>query len=158
MKSLIVLISYHHNNTQKIAGVFSKVLDAPVKSPQQISPECLQQYDLVGFGSGIYGGHHHETLLEFTEKLPQVTNKRAFIFSTCGVPAKFFEETKSARVKCHSALRWKLQSKGYVIVDEFICCGFNTNSFLRLFGGINKGRPNAEDLKKAEEFALNLKV
>jgi hypothetical protein len=24
-------------------------------------------------------------------------------------------------------------------------------------GGINKGRPNAEDLKHAEEFALNLK-
>jgi hypothetical protein len=30
-------------------------------------------------------------------------------------------------------------------------------SFLKLFGGINKGRPNAEDLKHAEEFALNMK-
>jgi flavodoxin len=35
--------------------------------------------------------------------------------------------------------------------------GFNTNSFLKLFGGINKGRPNAEDLKRAEEFAQKLK-
>jgi hypothetical protein len=32
-----------------------------------------------------------------------------------------------------------------------------TNSFLKLFGGLNKGRPNAEDLKHAEEFAQNLK-
>jgi len=56
-----------------------------------------------------------------------------------------------------SALKEKLQMKGYTIVDEFICPGFNTNSFLKLFGGINKGRPNAEDLKHAETFAKNLK-
>ncbi|MBA7485539.1 hypothetical protein ES707_21087 [subsurface metagenome] len=59
--------------------------------------------------------------------------------------------------KDHSMLREKLQSKGYMIVDEFSCKGFNTNSFLKLFGGMNKGRPNAEDLKHAEEFAQNLK-
>ena len=57
----------------------------------------------------------------------------------------------------HSLLREKLQSKGYMIVDEFSCKGFNTNSFLKLFGGMNKGRPNDEDLKHAEEFAQNLK-
>ena len=44
-----------------------------------------------------------------------------------------------------------------MIVDEFTCTGFNTNSFLKLFGGINKGRPNADDLKHAEEFAQKLK-
>jgi hypothetical protein len=38
-----------------------------------------------------------------------------------------------------------------------MCPGFNTNSFLKFFGGINKGRPNANDLKRAEEFAMNLK-
>ena len=59
--------------------------------------------------------------------------------------------------KNHSSLREKLQSKGYMIVDEFSCAGFNTNKFLKYFGGINKGRPNSEDLKQAEEFAQNLK-
>jgi flavodoxin len=57
----------------------------------------------------------------------------------------------------HTSLREKLQSKGYMIVDEFTCAGFNTNSFLKIFGGINKSRPNAEDLEHAEEFAQNLK-
>jgi flavodoxin len=56
----------------------------------------------------------------------------------------------------HSTLREKLQSKGYLIVDEFACHGFNTNSLLRYLGGMNKGRPNTEDLKNAEEFAQNL--
>jgi hypothetical protein len=44
-----------------------------------------------------------------------------------------------------------------MIVDESNCVGFNTNSFLKRFGGINRGRPNAEDLKHAEEFAQDLK-
>jgi len=151
MKSLLVLLSYHHNNTQKITNVFAKILDAQIRAPQQIDPEELQEYGLIGFGSGIYDGKHHKALLDLAEKLPQVTNRLAFIFSTSGVT----EDSEVA--KAHSPLREKLQSKGYVIVDEFNCAGFNTNSFLQLLGGMNKGRPNAEDLKHAEEFAQNLK-
>ncbi len=64
---------------------------------------------------------------------------------------------KDKVAKDHSALREKLQSKGYVIVDEFACKGYNTNSFMTFFGGLNKGRPNAEDLERAEECAQKLK-
>ena len=151
MKSLLVLFSYHHNNTEKIANVFANVLNAQIKTPQQIDPEELQEYDLIGFGSGIYGGKHHKLLLNLADNLPQVTNRNAFIFSTSALTGK-------AKVaKDHSLLREKLQSKGYMIVDEFSCKGFNTNSFLKYFGGMNKGRPNAKDLKHAEEFAQSLK-
>ena len=151
MKTLLVLFSYHHKNTEKIANVIAKVLDAQIKTPQQIRTEELQEYDLLGFGSGIYGAKHHTELLDFADILPQVTNKKTFLFSTSAIIsiAKVAED--------HSALRKKLQSKGYIIVDEFSCKGFNTNSFLKFFGGMNKGRPNAEDLKHAEEFAVNLK-
>ena len=155
MKSLLVLCSVHHKNTEKIARVFARVLDARIRTPRQIDPDELQGYSLIGFGSGIYDGKHHKALLDLADKLPQVTNRKAFIFSTCGVPV--IGMTEEVVVENHSLLREKLQSKGYMIVDEFSCAGFNTNSFLRLFGGINKGRPNAEDLKHAEEFAQNLK-
>jgi len=151
MKSLLILFSYHHKNTEKIAKVFAKALDAQIRTPQQVSPEELQDYGLVGFGSGIYGEKHHELLLDLADTLPRVTNKKAFIFSTSAIMG----EDKVA--KDHSLLREKLQSKGYTIVDEFACKGYNTNSFLKYFGGMNKGRPNAEDLKNAEEFAQNLK-
>ncbi len=163
MKSLLVLFSYHHNNTEKIANVFAKVLDAQIKTPQQINPEELQEYNLIGFGSGIYDTKHHKTLLDLADKLPLVTNKKAFIFSTSGWTRYTAEN--------HSPLREKLRSKGYMSVDEFNCAGFDTyggdkeaNLIEKLmgrlnkrFGGINKGRPNAEDLKHAEEFAQNLK-
>ena len=151
MKSLLVLYSYHHNNTEKIAKVFAKVLDAQIKTPQQINPEELQEYSLIGFGSGIYGAKHHKSLLDLADTLPQVTEMKAFIFSTSAIMGK------DKIAKDHLTLREKLQSKGYMIVDEFACKGFNTNSFMKYLGGMNKGRPNAEDLKHAEEFALKLK-
>ena len=161
IKSLLVLFSYHHNNTEKIAKVLAKVLDAPIKTPEQIIPEELQEYSLIGFGSGIYSDKHHKSLLNLVDKLPQVTDKKAFIFSTCGAPTKFMELDKTYFseyvAKSHSSLREKLQSKGYLIVDEFSCAGLNTNSINKLWGGTNKGRPNAKDLKHAEEFAQSLK-
>ena len=151
MKSLLVVFSYHHNNTDKVANVFAEVLDAQIKTPQQVNPEELQQYSLIGFGVGIDSGKHYKPLLDFAGRLPQVANQKAFIFSTAGMKG----ENKAA--KDHSALREKLQAKGYVIIGEFQCKGFNTNSFLKLFGGMNKGRPNDKDLLHAEEFAQNLK-
>jgi len=148
MKTLLVLYSYHHNNTEKIANIFAEVLDAQIKTPEKITPEELQEYSLIGFGSGIYGAEHHESLLDLADKLPQATDRKAFLFST--------SSNLEPLSKNHSSLRKKLQSKGYMIVDEFTCAGFNTNSFSKLWGGINKGRPNDEDLKHAEEFAQNL--
>jgi flavodoxin len=155
MKSLVVVFSYHHKNTEKVARVIAKVLDAPVKTPQQVTPEELQGYDLIGFGSGIYSAKHHQSLLALADNLPQVTGKKAFIFSTYGAPAAFvgreFVENN------HSQLREKLKAKGYSVSGEFGCAGWNTNSFLKYFGGLNKGRPNAEDLRRAEEFAEHMK-
>jgi flavodoxin len=160
VKSLIILVSYHHKNTQKIAEIFAKVLDAEIKSPQQTSPEELQQYDLVGFGSGIYVGKNHETLLNLADKLPPATDKKVFIFSTSGMPIGISgqERLEEYTRKCHVPLKEKLQSNGYMVVNEFGCAGFNTNKFLKWFGGINKGRPNDEDLQRAEEFAFKLKM
>jgi flavodoxin len=151
VKTLLIVYSYHHNNTFKIAEVFAKVLDAQIKTPQQANLQEIQEYDLVGFGAGIDSGKHYKPLLDLADTLPQVTNKKAFIFSTSAIQG----EDKVA--KDHSRLREELQSKGYLIVGEFSCKGFNTNSFLKYFGGMNRGRPNAEDLKNAEEFAQKVK-
>jgi flavodoxin len=150
MKTLMILVSYHHNNTQKIAETFAKALEAQIKSPQQTNPQELQEVDLTGFGSGIYFGKHHKDLLELVEKLPQMNGKKAFIFSTSG-------DTRNPS-KLHNTLRDSLNAKGYTIVDEFNCPGYDTYGALKLLGGIKKGKPDGEDLKHAEEFAQNLKT
>ena len=59
-------------------------------------------------------------------------------------------------VKDHKALWILLQNKGFMIVNEFGCKGYNMNSILKYFGGLNKGRPNDEDIKNAELFAEKL--
>jgi flavodoxin len=152
MNCLLIVYSYHHNNTQKIAEAMAKVLGAEIKTPQQTKPEEPHNYDLVGFGAGIDSGKHYKQLLDFADSLPQIDAKKAFIFSTAGMTS----DKKCA--KDHTKLREKLQTKGYTIIDEFQCKGFNTNVFLKYIGGMNKGRPNEEDLKAAEEFAQNLKT
>jgi flavodoxin len=159
MKCLLIVYSYHHNNTQKIAETMAKVLEAEIKAPQQTNPEELQSYDLVGFGSGIDSGKNYPELLDFVSKLPQTANKKAFVFSTSGMPVGVSGQQKIEEYtsKCHTTLKETLQSKGYIIAGEFGCAGFNTNKFLKYFGGLNKGRPNEEDIKHAEEFAQNLK-
>lgn len=149
-KCLIIVYSYHHSNTAKIAGKFSEVLGALVKTPEQVTLEELREYELIGFGAGIDSGRHYKPLLDFVDMLSEVDKKSAFIFSTSAIQGKDKVD------KDHLLLRQKLQSRGYIIVDEFSCKGFNTNSFLKYFGGMNKGRPNSDDFKDAEEFALNL--
>jgi flavodoxin len=152
VKALLVVYSYHHNNTQKVAEAIAKVFDAEIVAPQQAKPQALQSYTLIGFGAGIDSGKHYRELLDFADQLPSVTDKKAFIFSTSGM------SNPKYMAKCHTALREKLQAKGYLILDEFNCHGFNTNSFLKLLGGMNKGKPDAEDLKHAETFAQQLKT
>jgi flavodoxin len=154
MKSLLVLYSYHHKNTEAVAKVLAQVLGAKIVTPREVSAAELAGYDLVGFGSGIDSGRHYAPILDLADKLPPVDAKKAFIFSTCGAPA--FIVTDGFIHKNHAALRAKLEAKGYTITAEFGCPGFNTNMFLRYFGGLNKKRPNAEDLKRAEDFAQSL--
>ena len=160
VKALMVVSSYHHKNTEKVAGVLANVLGAEVQGPQDTDPEALREYDLVGFGSGIDSDRHYKALLDLADELPGTNQKMAFIFSTCGIPAFLAGEGSATEysAKSHSALRDKLTAKGYTIIGEFSCPGFNTNSFLRLFGGLNKSRPNAEDLGRAAEFARALKA
>jgi flavodoxin len=151
MKCLLVLYSYHHRNTEKVAQVMAEVLNSHINTPKEIQPEELNEFNLIGFGSGIYSAKHHKHLLELADSLPKVLDKKVFIFSTAALTGK------KKMAQDHLTLREILQSKDYMIVDEFQCKGFNTNSFMKYFGGMNKGRPNTQDLKKAKEFAQNIK-
>jgi flavodoxin len=151
MKALMIYVSVHHGNTEKVARVMANVLDADLLDVKQANVGMLAQYDLVGFGSGIYFGKHHESLLDFAGSLPMLRNRRAFIFSTSGLRKIPFVHDFD------KPLRKRLQRKGFDIIGEFSCRGLDTYRATRLVGGVNKGRPNAEDLKQAEDFATSLR-
>ncbi len=143
MKTLIICQSYHHGNTKKIADAMAAVLKADVVSPRDVKAEELEHYDLIGFGSGIAFGKHYRGLNNLVDRLPDL-HKNAFIFSTRG--------DKKLR-GYHRALRRQLEAKGWVIVGEFSCRGFDTYGLTKLVGGVAKGRPNEQDLRDAVDFA-----
>lgn len=155
MKSALICASVHHGNTDKIARTMADALEATLFRPDEATAKVLSEFDLLGFGSGIYYSKHHKTLLSLVSSLPVVENKKAFIFSTAGVSDRLIEKNQT---KNHKALRDQLADKGFNIVGEFSCSGFNTWGYFRLLGGRNSGRPNKEDLKRASEFAANLKL
>jgi len=148
--ALVIVHSYHHGNTEKIAQAIAEALSAKLAHPQEVEPEAVQTYDIVGFGAGIDSGKHYKPLRDLASTLPHVHGQKAFIFSTSGVygPKKLLRD--------HAALRAILLAKGYSIVGEFGCKGHDTVSFLKWFGGINKDRPNTDDLDNVRRFAQGL--
>jgi flavodoxin len=154
LRSLVIVFSYHHGNTEKIAHTIANVLGAEVKTPQQVYPEKLREYDLIGFGSGIYSATFDPSVLNLADRLSYAAGKKAFLFSTYGAPA--FIANREFIEKNHQQIREKLLIKGYTVIGEFGCAGWNTNSFLKYFGGLNKGKPDAEDLRTAEAFARDV--
>ena len=146
MKSLVVYASIHHQNTEKVATVIAAELEANLLSVFQAHPDALATYDLIGFGSGIYGRKFHKTLTQFVEALPSVTEKRAFVFTTSGAGA----------TAVHGSFKELLANRGFSVVGDFSCKGWVTWGPYRLVGGINKGRPNDQDLEDARAFARGL--
>lgn len=145
MNTLIIYKSVHQMNTEKVAKAMAESVNADVRKVEEVNPVMLAEYDLIGFGSGIFYGKHHKTLLDFVAGLPR-QGKAAFVFSTSGGAIKIM----------HRALRAALVQKGFTIKGEFTCPGFETFGLFRLIGGFRKGRPNAKDLEKARAFAKDL--
>jgi hypothetical protein len=128
------------------------VLGADVAGPEELSSTSLDQYALVGFGSGVYYGRMHEALFEWLNGLPDAPEptKPVFVFSTSGLP--FLAKLS------HAPLKKLLARKGFEVVGEFACRGFDTWGPLWLTGGLNWRHPNEWDLQRAREFAQRVQA
>jgi len=158
MKVLIIYCSVHHGNTEKIVKAMAEVLDAEMVGIKDMRGRDLSEYGLIGFGSGIYFGTHHRSLLRFADKLPELRGKRGFIFSTSGIgnAGNMVHNIRLGISHYHVPLRKKLAAKGLDIRGEFNCRGFDTAGPLKIIGGIRKGRPDKRDIKRARTFAAGL--
>lgn len=146
MKSLIVCVSKSHGNTRRVADRMAGVLDAQVVEPESVDPEKLCEYDLVGFGSGIYYMKFDSRVQNLIRRLPDVAGIRAFTFFTSGArEIPLLDYTKP--------IRKQLASKGFEALDSFSCRGFDTVGPFGFIGGINRGRPDDHDLERAAAFA-----
>jgi len=145
LKVLIIYHSEHHGNTKKIAKVMAEKVGADILKAADVSLNKFEEYDTIGFGSGVYNGKLHKELSEILSKLPQQDDKKGFIFSTTG--------SKTYSSMAHERFRPMLEEKSFEIIGEFSCLGFDTALTKE---GINKGRPNKQDIKDAEDFIVNI--
>ena len=146
MKTLIICVSTHKGNTRKIAEVMAEGLNATILEPEEVEVNTLDDYDLIGFGAGIYWGRFYKRLRNFVRKLPALQDKKVYLFATNGhgeIPSKPMEKL--------------LQKKGYTLVGKFSCPGYNTFFLSRFLGWLNTGKPDTGDIERAREFAGNLK-
>jgi flavodoxin len=150
-KALIICVSVSHGNTASVARAIAAVLRAEIREPEEVDPGTLADFDIVGFGSGIFYGTHHRRLRDFVEQLPEVQGTRAFVFTTAG-------QGRSQSLPWQRSLDSVLRDKGYDVVGAFACAGFDTWLPLGLLGGVNKGHPDAIDLTRAHEFAESIAV
>lgn len=146
MKSLIVCVSISHGNTRKVADAIASRLGATVVEPEEVDLDRLIDYDLIGFGSGIYGWAVHPRLTSLVSRLAPVDGQKAFVFATRGAP----------ELPCWPPTRatsQRLAAKGFDVIGSFSCRGLDTWGPLQLIGGVNKGRPSHADLAHARAFA-----
>ena len=148
--ALMVCVSEHHGNTRQVAEAMAEVLEAEVVEPQDVGVTDLARYDLVGFGSGIYFGAADHRLVELIDRLPPGAGRSVFTFSTSGMVLIPWMGM--------SNVRDRLRHKGYKVLGDFNCRGFDTVGPLRFFGGVNRGRPNHGDLARAKLFARGVRV
>ncbi len=149
MRSLIVYQSVHKHNTEKVVKVMATVLGAQAARPAEVDPQVLRQAELVGFGSGIFYGKHHASLLRFIDKLPPEPGKKVFLFSTSGVREMIVN-------RFNKAITAAIEAKRFDVVGTFWCKGFTDWGPFKLIGGLARGHPDADDLARAEGFARSL--
>ena len=123
MKALIIYISIHQKNTEKIAKMIASILKAKLLTTNKANINTFTNYDLIGFGSGIYYGKHHKSLLNLIDNLPVMRNKKAFIFSTSGMRNGILQLPYS--MDFNKVIKERLTEKGFNIIGEFSCRGFD---------------------------------
>lgn len=148
MRILIAYSSVHHRNTEKVARAMAEasggeLLDL-VRGDGRIPDPA--EYDLIGFGSGIYGGKVHKSMKKFLEDLPAGSTK-AFVFSTSSLE----------KPRYNGQVEKILVEKGYILFNGFSCKGWDSFGPLKLVGGISKSNPDSEDLRAAKEHICRIK-
>jgi flavodoxin/Fe-S-cluster-containing hydrogenase component 2 len=137
-------------NTRKVAGAMADAfgdLGHPVHtiSLKKATPEVAINGDLLGVGCPCFTGQAPTPIKDFLRALPQMNGRRAFVFATSGgAPGKVLYD-----------LTRLLRRKGADVIGGMLIRGecFHPSP---CFIGRYPGRPNADDLIRAQRFAINV--
>ncbi|HCX61010.1 MAG TPA: flavodoxin [Clostridiales bacterium] len=122
-------------NTKKIADAIAKQAGVSAKS---IHESIQGEVDILFLGTGLYAFDIAPELKEYILTLNPANIKKVVVFSTAAIVKSAYEKTKKY-----------LQDQGLIVSGaEYHCPGHYM--ILRI------GRPNSDDIKKAEQFAKSI--
>lgn len=145
MRTVICYYSRHHGNTLKLLEAMAQEGSTYLIDVTTRQMVRLEEYDCIGFASGIYFGTFHNSVSAFARQyLPQ--EKPVFFVYTYG----------GAKGTGPKSLLDLAREKGCPVLGQFSCKGYDTFGPFRLLGGIAKGHPDEQDLENARRFYRNL--
>ena len=141
MKTAICYYSRHHGNTRIVLEAMAREGEVDLLDVTTRQTVRLEDYDCVGFASGIYGFEVQKAVVNFARQyLPQ------------GKPVFFVYTYGGAKGSGAKALGEIAREKGCPVLGEFSCKGYDTFGPFKLVGGIAKGHPDERDLEHARQF------
>lgn len=146
MKILMIVESKHLGNTRKVIDAMNEVVPMTITDTAGAAKMNLADFDLLGFASGIYMGRHDSRLIKFANDL-SYDKRSCFVVSTSG--GKDYAENNKTLVDI-------LEHKNKKVLGIYSCLGLDKFFILRLMGGMNKGHPDADELRQAQEFLVAL--
>ena len=132
MNTAIIYASKHHKNTEKLVLAIAAAHEVALFDAEKDSIPSLDEYDCIGFASGIAYGKFYPSVSVAAEKY-MTAGKKIFFLYTCGS-----HNRDMARV--------------LKVLGSFGCPGFDTYGPFKLIGGISKNRPNEKDISDAVRF------
>lgn len=147
MKTAIIYYSKHHGNTKQVLEAIQKESSDEITLLDVLENDSwnLEDYDMIGFASGIYYSKFHKKVLEVAKNnIPE--GKKVFFVYTYGAEKKGYT----------AAINDALKDKKATVLGEFGCFGFNTFGPFKLIGGIAKNHPDRADMEHAVSFYKGL--
>ena len=140
-KTILIYASKHHGNTYKLAKAISDKYEIAMIDATKETIVDLQEYEVIGFASGIDFGTFYEEIEKFAKNnLP--IKKKVFFLYTCAMERKEFT----------NSMKKIVLEKEAAILGEYGCKGYNTYGPWKLIGGMNKKHPTIDEINEAIKF------
>ena len=143
MKTAICYYSHHHGNTMQVLEAMAQEQEIDLINVTSRIAAHLEQYDCIGFASGIYYSKFHETVVDYARHYKK-KKKKVFLVCTHGsghFSGKYIKDITEA-----------VGQKGSELVGTFSCRGYDTFGPFGWIGGIAKGHPDEQELQMAKDF------
>jgi flavodoxin len=131
-----VIYASRGGNTKKLAEAVARGAGAEAQSVE--NAVCPERTDILFVGASIYAGKIDDRLRRFLQALDPKQAAKAVVFGSAAGNKTALSEVKSI-----------LKPKGIQVSEEEFHC---RASFLLL----NRGRPDAKDMERAEDFAKRI--